>query len=318
MKDPRRLCDDERVFADERDLVAAAPLPRALPPEVFARSPKRIQRKLQRKRRQRTLSSVAIAAVAAASALLIVGRSRPVLPEKMARPIGSLQDSAPTLADTPVRSRQTADARIIAAQSHLSPSPAGWLDREDNRWRAQGAFYVDASSGSTVLEPARPAQHTGAGWPWRNRGNGRLCLKGSSAAVQHGDFKTYWGVVAGVELCSMSSDAEWPGRTWPLAECPWANFESLQGIRFELDGSAIPSELRVVFSEIGSNENAFVALSDPGAGRYEARVDGARVSYQEPARSVRRDRMRGVEWLIPSRLGTPAHFDFCLDDIELF
>jgi hypothetical protein len=317
MKDPRRLADDESVSADERDLIASALLPRSLPPEVRARSPKTIHRRLQRKRRQKIVWSMAVSVAVALSAL-VVGLSPQISPEESAKPGGSIGNSELTRGDAPAQRPPAADSRFADAESRLIPSPAGWLDRHGNRWGAQGAFYVDASSGSTVLEPARPTQHTGAGWLWRNSGNGRLCLKGSSAATPNGDFKTYWGVVAGVELCHTSSDTERPDRSLPIAECPWANFESLRGIRFELEGSRIPSELRVVFSEVDSYENAFVALSDPRAGRHEIRVDEARVSYREPPRPVRRDRMRGVEWLIPSRLGTPAHFEFCLNDIELF
>ena len=317
MKEPRRLCEDESVPADERDLITSAVRPRALPPEVRARTPESIQRKLQRERRQKTMWSIALSAAVAMS-LLLMTRSLEVVPENTAVPIDSIGDTELTAAEAPLQHTSPADPSRADPETRLIPSAAGWLDRHSNRWGAQGAFYVDASAGSTVLEPARPAQHTGAGWLWRNSGTGRLCLKGSSAAVRNGDFKTHWGVVAGVELCHTDPDAEPPGRSLPIAECPWANFESLEGIRFELAGPAIPSELRVVFSEIGSNENAFVALSDPGAGHHEIRVDEARVSYQEPPRPVHRDRMRGVEWLIPSRLGTPAHFDFCLRDIELF
>ena len=40
----------------------------------------------------------------------------------------------------------------------------------------------------------------------------------------------------------------------PIAECPAANLGSLQGIRFELDGFAIPSELRVARRVIAATE----------------------------------------------------------------
>ncbi len=313
MKDPRRMCDDAKVPVGTRELIASAALPRLLPSEVRARSGGSIRREVRRRQRQRIAWGVTATAAAALAMLLVARRFSVVLPEKVSNQLEPPSVSGPL----------SAEPRAVAlvppcSGCRLVPSSAGWLDRRTNRWGAQGAFYVDASAGSTVLQPARPARHEAGGWLWRNQGDGRLCLKGVSAAVLNGDFKNRWGVVGGVELCDASTHAETPDQTFAITQCPWGDLADLAGVRFDLEGPDIPSEVRVVFSETDSKENAFVILYDAAAGRHEVRMDEARVSYQQPPRPARRDHVRGVEWLIPSRLGKPAYFDFCVTDIELF
>ena len=315
MKDPRRLRQDESVATDLRDLIAKVPLPGALPPDVRARYRGAIGRKVRRQRRR--MLGFAMGAAAVSMGAFIAYRLPEVSSETADNQTSRIRERKLSVEPAPVNVRAR-ESSPSCADCVLVPSRAGWLERSSNRFGAQGAFYVDASSGSTVLQPTRPARHRGRGWLWRNEGEGRLCLKGSSAAVLNGDYQTNWGVVAGVELCHTAPDADARERTFAITECPWGSLETLKGIRFNLDGPDIPSEMRVVFSEIQSNENAFVALYDATRGRHEIRMDDARVSYQQPPRPVRRNHVRGVEWLIPGRLGKPANFDFCIADIELF
>lgn len=313
MTDPSRLSDDESISEETRRLIDTAPSPGGLPPEVHARARAHIQRKLRYRRRLRIGAGVSLGGLALAAAFLALLRTPEVLPEQ----ISNQAALAPSASDSN-SSESGARRKPRCPECLLIPKSTGWLDRRDNLWGAQGAFYVDASAGSTVLAPAPPSEGARDGWRWRNDGEGRLCLKGSAAAVRDGDFTTRWGVVAGVELCDTGPDAQPPDRTFSIEDCPFGKLAALRGIRFDLEGSDIPSDLRVVFSEIGSNENAFVPLYDADAGPHEIRIDEARVSYQQPPRRARRDRVRGVEWLIPSRMSQPAQFDFCVADIELF
>lgn len=316
MTDPRRFQEDESVSAEMRRWLASAPRPGALPSEVYGRALGEAHRRLGRRRVRRR---VAVGAVACAGLTLLafglVKRSSEIAPESVAG--RSITDRASS-ADSPARPATPAVPSTPASVSYLAPSPSGWLERDSNPWGAQGAFYVHASLGSTVLEPAPPPGHEGQGWMWRNGGDGRLCLKGSSAGVQDGDFKGRWGVVAGMELCHASHTDQDPSRLFSIEQCPWGELDALRGIRFDLEGPKIPSEMRVVFAELGSTENAFVAVYDADPGRQEILLDRARLSYRQPPRPVRREQVRGVEWLVPSRLSEPAHFDFCLKNIELF
>ena len=95
------------------------------------------------------------------------------------------------------------------------------------------------------------------------------------------DWGTYWGALAGFNLCASGPDDDPPNEIYTLSTCPYNdNLDALfRGIEFTIEGEweTFGGELRCEFKEAGREESAYVAFTAPG--RHRCPVSDARVWY---------------------------------------
>ncbi len=185
----------------------------------------------------------------------------------------------------------------------LTPNKDGWVSVASNGAHVQGAVFTYQSMGSTIMPL------TTATTPFTNAGDGKLCVKGSTAKVVGMDFSTYYGAGMGFDLCQASDSAP---TKYTLGQCPLGN--GLGGLRFKLSGASIPSELRVSFHEANRAESTYVLAK---AGDNEALFKDGKVAYDPLAPMVNVANIDSVHFMIPGSELDAVPFDFCVEQVEL-
>jgi endo-1,4-beta-D-glucanase Y len=188
------------------------------------------------------------------------------------------------------------------------PTTTGWVPSASNAAHVQGAVYsYQDASGSTSITPLTDATH-----PFTNPGDGKLCVKGKAGMVVAMDYKTTFGAAMGFDLCHAASTDAMPDAKYTLATCPLQ--KNLSGIRFQLSGATIPTELRVVFHEAGRDASTYVLAAQ---GANTAMFADGKVLYLATAPPVNVGAIDSIHFTIPTNTVAPVPFDFCVDKIEL-
>jgi endoglucanase len=199
-------------------------------------------------------------------------------------------------------------AAVVDHGCLLVPSATGWVPAASNAAHVQGAVYsYQDASGTTNITPLTDATH-----PFTNAGDGKLCVKGTAGKVVNMNFTATFGAAMGVDLCHAAPTDPMPAAKYTLATCPLQ--KNLAGIRFQLTGATIPTELRVVFHE-GARDASTYVLAAQGANT--AMFADGKVLYLATAPPPNVGGIDSIHFTIPTNAVAAVPFDFCVDRIEL-
>jgi hypothetical protein len=202
------------------------------------------------------------------------------------------------------------DAAIVdaALQSdcHLIPDHSGWIARSSNASGVQGQVRTFTGRGSVITPPGTSLP------PFPNDGSGKLCMSGTTAAVEGQQFGSYYGAGLYFALCATPDTDAGVGQAYTVSECP--DGAGLLGFRFVLSGASIPEGIRLAFHERGRSPSTYV-VARPGFN--EVRVAEATVAYDPTAAGPNPLNVDYVYLVVPSVVTGSTTFDFCLEAVEV-
>ena len=184
----------------------------------------------------------------------------------------------------------------------------------DNGMGIQGRWYAYASNVSEIVP--KPLD------PFTLR-DGKICASGTTAKVESGGFKKYYGAGIGFHLCYSDDDDVPPEFPYTLSECPLSPLSpdlhrKIAGISFRIDTKDLvspPPEIRVIFKEWRREEGAFVSVRE--SGEYEALFKNAGVSYDETQPGTDPRQVESILFQVVSTEDKENPFDFCLSKLRL-
>jgi endoglucanase len=139
--------------------------------------------------------------------------------------------------------------------------------------------------------------------------DGDVCFRGQTAQVLDGDFRTHWGAQARFDLCNQAGD--------PMAasQCLAGTAASdFVGVRFALEGSAVPWLVVLQFNETGRETPASVWLQT--AGETTAFFSRATNPFDSSAPAVNPRNLESITVRAAGLTEGVQAFDFCVRDLR--
>jgi endo-1,4-beta-D-glucanase Y len=185
------------------------------------------------------------------------------------------------------------------------PDTTGFIAKGSNDANVEGPIYT---YGDPVTAPTLMPL-TSATQGFTNPGTGKLCFSGTAAQILNMNYAMYYGGAMAIALCQTGGAKP---TTYTLGTCPGGS--KLTGIRFQLSGSMIPSELRVMFNETGRANSTYVLAT---AGANTAKFADGQVIYMPGSPPVNPANIDSIHFLVPTNVTAPVPFNFCVDHVEL-
>jgi parallel beta-helix repeat protein len=144
---------------------------------------------------------------------------------------------------------------------------------------------------------------------------GGYCAEGTASQVLNDEWAVYWGIMPGFDLClEPGGEGTDDDEDHTVTSCP-RDLTGIVGFRMTVTGSLPATELRLIFSEQGRDESAYIVVTELDESNEYYFAD-AEVGYMTDPPPIDVTNINGLWLHVTTTPENTTPFDFCVENIE--